>query len=134
GRCVVNSARKNHGMSVRDASIEWRRTHLEIERVTNRVCAGRVMRVQYEDLCANADRVLSSVFAFIGAPEAIAATTPCERRMHVLGNRARLNGLLPIQLDDSWQRELSARDLATFVAVTGDLNRRYRYGVARGER
>src|SRR5207247_1388294 len=33
GRGVVNSARKNLGMSARDASIEWRRTHLEIERV-----------------------------------------------------------------------------------------------------
>src|SRR6266446_2263651 len=44
GRGVVNSARQNAGLSAREASIEWRETHLEIERVAKRFGDGRTLR------------------------------------------------------------------------------------------
>jgi hypothetical protein len=134
GRGVVNSARKNLAMPAQEASIEWRETHLEIERVTNRFCAGRVLRVKYEELCTNIDSVLSGIFAFIGVSGSIRAAVALERQLHVLGNRARLNGLLPIRLDESWKREMSESDFATFASLGGNLNRRYGYGASRGER
>jgi Sulfotransferase family len=133
GRGVVNSARKNLGMSAPEASIEWRETHLEIERVTNQCCDGRVLRVRYEDLCTNPDAVLAGVLAFIGASTTITVAEAVGREMHVLGNRIRLKGLLPIRLDESWKQGMSDFDLATFSSIAGHLNRRYGYGVGRGE-
>jgi sulfotransferase family protein len=133
GRGVVNSARKNVGMPAREASLEWRQTHLEIERVTNRLGPGRVLRVKYEDLCTNVDPVLASILAFIGVPGGVTATVAAERQMHVLGNRARLSGLLPIRHDESWRAEMPRSDLATFASVAGPLNARYGYGVTGAE-
>src|SRR5262245_14442570 len=71
GRGVVNSSRKNLGMSVRNASIEWRETHLEIERVIRRFCKEQVLRVRYEDLCENPDATLATVLRFAGVTGAI---------------------------------------------------------------
>lgn len=127
GRGVVNSARKNLGMPAREASIEWRETHLEIERVTSRL-AGHVLRVKYEDLCTSADSVLASIFTFIGISRCNTTSVATERQTHVLGNRARLNGFLPIRPDDSWKDEMSVEDLDTFVSLAGNLNARYGYG------
>jgi hypothetical protein len=133
GRGVVNSTRKNLGMSAREASLEWRDTHLEIERVTKRFCDGRTLQVRYEDLCTNPDGVLASALAFIGASGSTTATEGANREMHVLGNRMRLTGVLPIRLDESWKREMSPGDLATFASIAGNLNARYGYGVASDE-
>lgn len=130
-RGVVNSARKNLGMSAREASIEWRETHLEIERVTHRFCPGRVLRVKYEDLCTNVDSVLASIFAFFGVSGRVTAPAAAKRQMHVLGNRARLNGLLPIRHDESWRHEMPQRDLATFASLAGLLSDRYGYEATR---
>jgi hypothetical protein len=133
GRGVVNSARKNLGMPAREASIEWRATHLEIEHVTERFCGGRVLPVRYEDLCTNPDGVLATVLAFMGATGSITAVEAVQREMHVLGNRMRLKGVLPIRLDESWKHEMSGDDLGTFASLAGSLNARYGYGVTRGE-
>ena len=131
GRGVVNSTRKNLGMSVREASIEWRDTHLEIERVAKRFSDGRTLRVRYEDLCANPDGVLAGALTLIGASGSIAATTEAtNREMHVLGNRMRLKGVLPIRLDESWRLEMSRADLAIFAPIAGSLNVKYGYGVS----
>ncbi|MDO8480152.1 MAG: sulfotransferase [Candidatus Rokubacteria bacterium] len=133
GRGVVNSARKNLGMPAHEASVEWRETHLEIERVTKRFCDGRVLRLRYEDLCTDPDGVLTSIFAFIGVVGTIKASQAIERKMHVLGNRLRLKGVLPIRLDESWRHEMSGSDLAAFASLAGSLNNKYGYGVPRGE-
>jgi len=128
GRGVVNSARKNAGMSVRDASIEWLHTHLEIERVTRRFCDRSVLKVHYEDLCANPDEVVATTLRFVGATEQVRVTAALNRELHVHGNRMRLKGILPIRLDESWKCELSTADLATFANIAGSLNADYGYG------
>jgi hypothetical protein len=133
GRGVVNSTRKNLGWPAREASIDWRKTQLEIERVTKRFAKGSVLRIKYEDICRNPDRMLASIFAFVGITGPITATKAAEREMHVLGNRMRLNGVLPIRLDESWRREMSDGDLATFASIAGNLNASYGYGVDRDE-
>jgi hypothetical protein len=89
-----------------------------------------VLRVKYEDLCRDVDTVLGGVFAFIGVQPGITATAAANRQMHVLGNRARLNGLLPIRLDESWRYEMASDDIATFAIHAGELNARYGYGAA----
>lgn len=134
GRGVVNSARKNLGMPAREASIEWRETHLEIERVTKQFCGRRVLRVRYEDLCADPDGVLATALEFITASGLITAAEAAQRELHVLGNRMRLKGVLPIRPDESWKDEMSGSDLDTFASLAGNLNARYGYGVARGKR
>jgi len=134
GLGVVNSARKNLGMSAREASIEWRETHLEIERITQQFCAGRVLRVQYEDFCRNPESVLASIYAFIGVSESMKPALPADRTLHVLGNRIRLIGVLPIRLDDSWRHEMSGREQVTFASIAGNLSARYGYEVPRGNR
>ena len=131
GRGVVNSARKNQGMSTREAALEWRETHAEIERVTNRFCAGRVLRVKYEDLCADAGRVLAEIFAFVGVSNNVTVEEAAQAPLHVLGNRARLKGVLPIRVDESWRREMSSGDLATFASIAGALNAECGYGATR---
>jgi len=89
--------------------------------------------VKYEDLCTNADRVLASIIAFAGISRIITSTATLQREMHVLGNRARLNGVVPLRLDASWRHEISGGDLATFASLAGSLNAKYGYGVTRDE-
>jgi hypothetical protein len=132
GRGVANSTRKNLGLSIHDASIEWRDTHLEIDRVTRRFCHGRVLRLRYEDLCANPDGVLAAALDFVGASGLITAAEAVERELHVLGNRMRLKGVLPIRPDESWKHEMSAGDVAAFASTAGSLNTTYGYGVTVG--
>lgn len=134
GRGVVNSARKNLGLPAAQASVEWRETHLEIERLTRRLCAGRVLQVRYESLCANPDRVLATVLGFVGISESITAIEAAERELHVLGNSMRLKGLLPIRLDQSWRDEMSESDLAVFASIAGQVNATYGYGAGCDER
>lgn len=131
GRGVTNSAKKNMQFTAELAATEWRDTHLEIERVSRRYCPGHMMRLMYEELCAEPEAVLTRVLQFAGLPESYHLAAAAERELHVLGNRMRLKGALPIRLDESWTQQLSDGELEIFERVGGCLNARYGYRAGR---
>lgn len=133
GRGVANSSRKNMRMTIEAAASEWSATQAEIERVTARFCPGRVLRVRYEDLCAEPERVVGRILEFIGVHGPYHINEAAEREQHVLGNRMRLRGVLPIKLDESWREQLSPDDLSAFERVAGRTNQMYGYGSDRGQ-
>jgi hypothetical protein len=125
GRAVVNSARKNARDAAEHAAREWRDQNLEIERVAERCCAGRLLRVRYEDVCREPARWAGRILEFGGLSGGVAAQGVDGSRLHVLGNRMRLKGPQRIRLDEGWRAELPREDLQAFERVAGALNRRY---------
>lgn len=128
GRAVVNSARKNAKESAGLAAAEWRDQHLEIERVAERCCGGRLLRVRYEDVCREPALWAQRILEWGGVRGAVGAAEVDGSRLHVLGNRMRLKGPQTIRVDEGWRSELPREDRETFERVAGDLNRRYGYG------
>jgi hypothetical protein len=125
GRAVVNSARKNAKETAVVAAAEWRDQHLEIERVADRCCGGRLLRVRYEDVCAQPALWAQRILDFGGVEGEVRAESVDGSRLHVLGNRMRLKGPQTIRRDEGWRSELPEEDLLAFERVAGDLNRRY---------
>jgi hypothetical protein len=131
GRAVVNSARKNAGEPAARAAAEWRDQHLEIERVARRCCAGRLLRVRYEDLCREPAAWTARILEFAGIEGAPGTRSVDGSRHHILGNRMRLKGAQTVRVDEGWRSELPPEDEAAFERVAGALNRRYGFVDAR---
>ena len=113
-----------------EAALEWRRTNEECERLTGTLPASRRLRLRYEDLCADTEASLSSIYGLIGVgrPERREDFRNIEH--HILGNAMRLRPDSRIRQDEKWRSSLSRRDLDTFDEVAGELNRRYGYTAA----
>lgn len=126
-RGVANSARKNEGLEPRLAAREWLRTHGQVDRLRRMLGDDRVIRIRYEDLCADPLGVANSLFEFLGLECMDGELALSSADNHILGNRMRLSIRDGIRLDEKWRSELSASDLADIHAVAGKLHRAYGY-------
>lgn len=127
GRGVVNSAIKNERHSVEHAAREWKCTHRQIECVADRIRPDALIRVRYEDLCADPRAEMGRLFQTLALPDAPWIEKFRDVEHHILGNRMRLRQETTIALDEKWRTTLDEKALATFDAVAGPLNRRYGY-------
>jgi hypothetical protein len=118
--------RERERLPMTEAAREWRRSNEEAEAVLAGLPRERWTALRYEELCADPAATLGRVFAFLGLPPA-AITRATPGRLHVVGNGMRLDGDVPVRLDERWRERLTADELATFDAAAGDLNRRYGY-------
>ena len=121
------ASRDHQRLSMEAAAREWRRSNEEADAVLRRIDASRWTSVRYEELCADPDRVLRRLFAFIGVDPSAARLDFRNTEHHVVGNGMRLDTTSEIRLDNRWQQALDAQELATFATVAGSLNRRLGY-------
>jgi hypothetical protein len=130
GRGACNSFMRVYSAGMAEAALEWRRTNEECERLMEALPSSSGLRLRYEDLCADPEASLSSIYGLVGVgcPERREDFKSIEH--HILGNAMRLRPEGRIRQDEKWRSSLSRRDLDTFDEVAGELNRRYGYTAA----
>ncbi len=127
GRAVTNSGIKNQQLTVERSAREWVLSHRQIERLDRHLAPNRLMRLRYEDLCADPGGNMREVFEFLGLDAAKADQDFHAGEQHILGNRMRLTFSSKIELDEKWRSMLTTADLEVFERIGGELNRRYGY-------
>lgn len=128
-RGFANSSRKNRRDSPSCAARQWRRTHLEIERLAGRLKLrnhSTYIKVYYEKLCQNPGGVLKQVFRELGVEEDFRwEFNP--RDQHLIGNRMRLHKNLDIRLDESWREQLTIENQEKIWKIAGSVAERHGY-------
>jgi hypothetical protein len=127
GRGVVNSYMKHTGSTVRQATLEWLRSHRAAERVLSKVDAKRVATVKYEHLCGEPERTLHRLFDFLDLAPPSTESETATSQLHILGNEMRLGANTLRNADEKWRRELRPSDLHEFESLAGRRNRGWGY-------
>jgi len=118
---------QEQGRDILTGAHEWVRCNQEVEALIGTMEDNRWMKVHYEDICNNTSQTLDKLFNFIDVD-------PSKKRLdfktaehHILGNGMRLDDSEVIQLDERWQEELTAEDLAQFQQVAGVYQKKMGY-------
>ena len=119
--------REDEKLTVAEAALEWRRSNEEADAILSGLDPSRWRNVRYEELCADPDRTLRSLFGFIGVDPGVGVEQLDFGGLHVIGNGMRLDISPRILLDERWRQTLGPLDLRVFDSVAGSLNRRLGY-------
>lgn len=114
-------------MSIEEAAHLWRRSNEEAEAAIAQLPPDRVIRVRYEQLCADPLSKVKRVSAFLGVDPLAARLDFRASPQHVIGNGMRHDKTSEIRLDERWKSVLTEQQLALFDRVAGALNRHYGY-------
>jgi hypothetical protein len=114
-------------MGMERAALLWKRSSEEADAVIASMPRGRYLRVRYEDLCSDPERVFGAICDFLGVERVETFRDFRRAEQHVVGNGMRLDTRNEIVLDDRWRTALSASDLQAFDRVAGELNDKYGY-------
>lgn len=114
-------------VGISEAASQWRRNNQEAEHLRARVDQADWWEVRYEALCSDTQATMEGLFSFLGVRAEPTWREFRRQEHHVVGNGMRLDTNSEIRLDERWRTVLTARDLAVFEAVAGQLNRRYGY-------
>ena len=121
------ASRDAERLTIARAAHEWRRSNEEGESIVRGLDPDRWMEVRYEGLCADPAATMERIFALMSVEAVEVVQNFRAVPQHVIGNGMRLDKTSRIELDDRWKTALSARELAEFDRVAGDLNRRLGY-------
>ncbi len=114
--CALSS-RSYHGHTPRFSAVAWRANYRDSLESTRGFSPEQVLRIRYEDLCADVPKVLSSACAFIGVPYQETMLHDTHREEHIVGNPMRLARIGGIRENTKWKTELSARDIHAVMRV-----------------
>ncbi len=123
GRGTTLSFMRNEGLDIEKASSRWLRANKEVGRVYDSSPTGLRCTVSYEELCSDVERVMESVWQFIGISPVSQSAQLDLASNHVVGNRMRLDSSTEIRLDEKWREALSASELDIFERIAGADNR-----------
>lgn len=123
----TGGSREGERLSIAEAAREWRRSNEEAETILKTLDRSAWHEIRYEDLCAEPDRTLAELFAFIGADPARASRDFRSVEHHIIGNGMRLDSTSEIRLDERWKTALTDKELRIFETVAGETNRRLGY-------
>ena len=131
GRAQINSnmRRENRTLELAIKELKWVSRNIE-RAAAHYLRPEDVFRLRYEDLCADLNGTLKSLYRFLN----IDNTYTIDKlnlddisNFHIIGNVMRLNFDGNIKLDQKWKRELSPSQLAHINEEIGPLNRLYGY-------
>lgn len=110
-----------------EAANEWKRSQEANTALIATLPRSQWTEVRYEELCADPEKTLRRLLAFLDLdPDAVILDFRA-RQQHVIGNGMRFDTTSAIKLDERWKTNLTPRDLATFDEIAGRLNRSYGY-------
>lgn len=118
---------KRRGISVREASLWWRRTQEFGLRLRRKLRADQYLPVRYEDFGRDAQAALDEISSFLELAPAPLPEVIDPTEHHILGNRIRLGGPLQVSTDEKWRRELTRQDVREAFGVAGDVNAGFGY-------
>jgi hypothetical protein len=128
GRAVSFSSMKNLGIGPEQAADSWVGDNRASEQALRWFPKGRLLRVRYEDLCADPPGTLRRIHRFAGVTPGNGHVALDKDGQHVIGNRMRLSSTSEVRLDEKWKRSLAPEHLEVIERRVGTLNRRYGYG------
>jgi hypothetical protein len=119
------------------SSWTWSTRNLLVERFRSLPCT--YLRVRYEDLVEDPERVLREVAVAVGVVPATWPVEGHELTLHpahgLAGNPMRAEvGVVTIRRDDAWRRDMSPRARRTSSVLTAPVARRYGYHLRRADR
>jgi hypothetical protein len=129
GRAVASSARRRTGASILTAAANWYRANRNVEMACRTIPGERILRVKYEDLCKDTERVMEAVCGFVGLQPSGAIFGLEPRHYHQIPGNPMLfrPKEIEIVLDDRWRADFDTEDQQAFDAVTHCMNQRYGY-------
>lgn len=126
-RGAVASIMGHTGVDVRRAARQWTHYNDEAHRVRRHVARDAWMRLRYEDLCAEPQRVMDEIARFVGVEPAPLPDNLDGTTNHIIGNAMRLTGVGEIRLDEKWRQRLDTADLDVIADITADTSHRLGY-------
>ncbi len=127
GRGVTNSFMRHYEVGMDVAVNEWLHSMTEIRRMESYLRPGQEMKVVYEHLCEEPDKVLADIFRFIGVDDEVVNLDYRNTNHHILGNAMRLSSTSEIRMDEKWKQSLGHEELETFSSLAGMVNRQLGY-------
>jgi len=117
---------KHHpGHSLRWAVRRWLVANENADRARSFLPPARWLRVTYDSLCADAEKVTAEISRFVGVEPAPVPDDFYRGEHHILGNQMRLQGTGRIRKDDSWREKLGPEELRSIARWAGEANRRF---------
>ena len=106
-----------------EAARIWKLKILEMNRLLNLLPPRNVIKVKYEKLCTEPQKILDRIVDFAQLPEHRQMDTAIDlSKRHILGNSMRLKAIDAVKMDEKWKRELSSGELELFNSVCGPIN------------
>ncbi|MDB6136866.1 MAG: putative exported protein [Verrucomicrobiales bacterium] len=127
GRGQACSYMRHYNVPMKIAAKEWVHTQLECRRVLAAIPESQCLRVIYEDLCRDPERIMGEIYDFLGLDSQLGSLTYSAKDHHILGNSMRLREIKGVRQDERWRKDLNREDLAAFEAIAGDHNRSLGY-------
>jgi hypothetical protein len=132
GRAVVASELRRTTVSPEEAARRWVRTHRRTAAALHSIPSSQVLRIRYEDFCANPTGTLNVIFDRLGLENIESLHLPPVQENHqVPGNPLLLSGFGPIRIDQRWRQQLTSEQLQAFDRIAGSLNARFGYSRAK---
>lgn len=122
GRGVAGSMMKHDRFSMQIAAKEWYNNQKECLGIVEAVDPADVIRIKYEDLCHDPERILAQLFSFCGLSKVEKVSDFSTISHHILGNTMRLKNTNEIRLDEKWKKILSHEDLLVFDRIGANMN------------
>jgi hypothetical protein len=131
GRGVTNSVMKRKGISMKQSARAWKRNNLYTLVTQLGIPKNNLIRVRYEDICANPERQIRRIVDFAGIDLKGVNTHLAGYGFHYVGGSSTLRGpggnIHDIRVDEKWKVELSPREKVVFDRIAGRINRLYGY-------
>ena len=118
---------QRRGKGLMDAAETWKNDQLAIRAVAKNFPPDRLLRIRYEDLCADLTGCLARLHVFCGVAPMDPPGQLSSRDYHVLGNTMRMGGPIQVRVDERWRQELSEREQAKVLKVAGALHQEFGY-------
>ena len=106
----------------------WNRMAACVEHLLAAIPSERQLLVRYEDLCADTEKLLERIAAFVGIRAERAPVDVKAERHHIIGNRMRLSYRGGIAVDESWKTRLSTDQIEYIRKRTRRHRRIFGYG------
>jgi hypothetical protein len=106
------------GSSVQAAVRTWNRVNRTTLQCLDNIARADWVQVKYEELCANPDKVVRRLWAFVGRNGAADVQETRAKSWHTIGgNKIRKSSVKEIREDLTWRANLSANDIKTIEST-----------------
>jgi hypothetical protein len=115
------------GFSATMAANSWKCDQYNAQELLEKLKDDRVLKLRYEDFCADPARRLDELCAFLGVPPLAPPEWMHPAEHHILGNQMRLRGPQRIEFDEKWRAGLDPEEQKAALSVAGGLHQELGY-------
>jgi hypothetical protein len=129
-RGYCNSAFKKRRVAIEEGARRWVEGNRAAQRQLSALPRDKWLYVTYESLASQPDSVFSRLAEFLGADSFNLPDNFRAYPHHIVGSRMRLaSHQTTVEIDETWKKELSAKNLKTISEICGSFARRFGYDI-----